>query len=174
MIEFQGRFDSNSANALNRRVLKKLWWLLLICSAAFVVMGVLFAVFAEDLSDTILGIMLACFGVLFAPLVKVLSKSSQNKLNKTMSILSSDTIQIFQFYPDKLVITQRKGDEYEGITTAKYSYLYKVEETVSTYFLYISKAQSHVVNKADLTSGTLGDLNEILKTNLGAKFVQVK
>ena len=174
MVEFQGRFDSNSANALNRRALKKMWWVLVFCSAVFAVAGVLLAVFAEDLSDKILGILLACVGVFFAPLVKVLSKSSQNRLNKSMNILSSETVQVFQFYPDKLVITQRKGDEYEGVTTAKYSYLYKVEETVSTYFLYISKMQSHVVNKADLVQGTLGELNEIFTANLGPKFKQVK
>ena len=174
MIEFQGRFDSNSANALNRRVLKKLWWLFVICSLIFAGIGVLMVVFAEDFSDTVLGIVLICFGVLFAPLVKVISKSSQNRLNKSMNILSSETVQVFQFYPDKLVITQRKGDEYEATTTAKYSYLYKVEETVSNYFLYISKMQSHVVNKADLTSGTIGELNEILTANLGARYRQVK
>ena len=91
-----------------------------------------------------------------------------------MNILSSDTVEVFQFYPDKLVITQRKGDEYEAITTAKYSYLYKVEETVSTYFLFISKVQSHVVNKSDLTQGTLAELNSILASNLGPKFRQVR
>ena len=174
MIEFQGRFDSSVSTAINRRSFKKLWWLFILCSVALAGTGILLVAFAEDVSDTILGIILICFGAMFAPLVKLLTNSMQKKLNKSMNILSSDTVQIFQFYPDKLVITQRKGDEYEATTTAKYSYLYKVEETVSTYFLFISKMQSHVVNKADLTEGTLGDLNEILKANLGDKFKQVK
>ena len=174
MIEFQGRFDSNVSTAINRRAFKKLWWLFIVCSVILVGTGILLAAFAEDLSDTILGMVLICFGILFAPFVKLLTNSMQKRLNKSMNILSPDTVQIFQFYPDKLVITQRKGDEYEATTTAKYSYLYKVEETVSTYFLFISKMQSHVVNKADLTQGTLGDLNKILTANLGAKFRQVK
>lgn len=174
MIEFEGRFDSSVPTALNRRAFKKLWWLFILCSVALIGTGILLVVFAEDISDTILGNVLICFGVSFTPLVKLITYFLQKKLNNSMNILSPDTVQIFQFYPDKLVITQRKGDEYEATTTAKYSYLYKVEETVSTYFLFISKMQSHVVNKADLKEGTLGDLNEILKTNLGAKFRQVK
>ena len=174
MIEFQGRFDSNSTTALNRRVFKKLWWLFVICSLTLGLVGILLVAFPEDFSDIILGVLLMCFGALFTPFVILLTKLIQKKQNQSMNILSPDTVQVFQFYPDKLIITQRKGDEYEAMTTAKYSYLYKVEETVSNYFLYISKVQSHVVNKADLTQGTLGDLNEILKANLGDKFKQVK
>ena len=174
MIEFQGRFDSSAASALNKRVFKKLWWIFVICSLVFVVIGTLLVVFPEDLSDTVLGVVLICFGALFTPLVLWFSKRIQKKQNETMHILSPDTLQIFQFYPDKLVITQRKGDEYEGITTAKYSYLFKVEETATTYFLFISKVQSHVVNKADLVQGTIEELNEIFIRNIGPKFTRTK
>ena len=174
MIEFQGKFDSSVANALNRRVFKKLWWIFVICSLIFAVIGILLVAFPEDFSDLVLGVVLMCFGALFTPLVLVLTKSMQKKQNATMNILSPDTTQIFQFYPDKLVITQRKGDEYEAMTSAKYSYLYKVEETSTTYFMFISKVQSHVVNKADLVQGTIEELNEILAANLGSKFTRMK
>ena len=174
MIEFQGKFDSSTSTALNKRAFKKMWWLFVISSLVFGVIGVMLVAFPEDLSDTILGVVLICFGALFTPLVFVLTKHIQKKQNKTMHILSSDTTQVFQFYPDKLVITQRKGDEYEGVTTAKYSYLYKVEETPTTYFLFISKVQSHVVNKADLVQGTIEELNEIFIRNLGHKFTRTK
>ena len=173
MIEFQGKFDSSASTALNKRVFKKLWWLFAVSSVVFVLLGILLTAFAEDTSDIVLGTLLIVFGLVFEPLVKLISRSMQKRLNKSMNILSPDTVQIFQFYPDKLVITQRKGDEYEALTTAKYSYLYKVEETVSYYFLYISKSQSHVVNKADLVQGSLAELSEIFATNLGGKFKKV-
>ena len=173
MIEFQGKFESGSANALNRRVFKKMGWLFAVSSVVFVLLGVLLSVIAEDTSDMVLGILLIVFGLVFAPLVKLITHFMQKKLNKSMNILSPDTVEIYQFYPDKLVITQRKGDEYEATTTAKYSYLYKVEETVSNYFLYISKMQSHVVNKSDLVQGTLAELNEILAANLGQNYKKV-
>ena len=174
MIEFQGKFDSSASTALNKRVFKKLWWLFVLCSLFLAVIGILGIVFAEDSDDAVLGAILIGFGVLFTPLVMLLTKAIQKKQNESMNILSPDTVQVFQFYPDKLVITQRKGDEYEAMTTAKYSYLYKVEETPSTYFLFISKVQSHVVNKADLTQGTIEELNGILATNLGYKFKKMK
>ena len=173
MIEFQGKFDSKSTTTLNNRVIKKMWWLFAVCSVFFVLLGILLAAFAEDTSDMVLGTLLIIFGLAFGPLVKLISHFMQKKLNNSMSILSPDTVQVFQFYPDKLVITQRKGDEYEATTTARYSYLYKVEETVSNYFLYISKVQTHVINKCDLVQGSLSELNGIFAANLGAKFKQV-
>ena len=174
MIEFQGRFDSSNADALNKRAFKKMWWLFIICAVALAGTGIFIVVLAEDYSDTVAGIILISFGVLFAPLVKLLTNLIQKRMNKSMNILSSDTVQVYQFFPDKLVITQRKGDEYEATTTAKYSYLYKVGETATTYFLFVSKMQSHVVNKSDLTQGTLEELNGILYTNLGTKFKKLK
>ena len=170
MIEFQGKFDSIVADSINKRTFKKLWWLFALCSLAFILLGALSVTFSEDQSDTVLGIVFICFGVLFTPLVLLLTKVLQKGLNKSMPILSADTAQIFQFYPDKIVITQRKGEEYEATTTAKYSYLYRVEETPDNYFLFISKVQSHVVNKADLVQGTIEELNAILASNLGTKF----
>ena len=174
MIEFQGRFDSNIATALNKRVFKKNWWVFVLCTLVFAGIGALLAVFAEDFSDLVLGVILICFGVLFTPLVLIISNRSQKKMNNSMNILSPDTTQIFQFYPDRLVITQRKGDEYEAMTSAKYSYLFSVEETAATYFLFISKVQSHVVNKADITQGTIEELNGIFASNLGPKFKKMK
>ena len=91
-----------------------------------------------------------------------------------MSVMSADTMETYQFYPDRLVILQRKGDEYESTTNTRYSYLYKVEETRDTYFLQISKMQSHVVRKTDLTQGTIEELNQILASNLGPKFKALK
>ena len=174
MIEFQGKFDSSASTAINKRTFKKLWWLFVFCSLMLAMVGISLIAFANDFSDIVLGVLTIGFGALFTPSVLLLTKYIQKKQNNSMNILSSDTVQVFQFYPDKLIITQRKGDEYEAQTTAKYSYLYRVEETATTYFLFISKVQSHVVNKADLVQGTLGELNEIFSANLGTRYKQVK
>ncbi len=88
--------------------------------------------------------------------------------------MSPDTVQTYQFYPDKIIITQQNGDNYNATTTTDYSSLYKVEETADCYFLYISKVQSHVVNKADLKQGTIEELNVILHAGLGSKFKSLK
>lgn len=174
MIEFVGKFDSSVTKSLNNRQFKKLWWLFALVSLLLIVVGVLGVMMPEDSSDMVFGVVMIIFGVLFTPLVMLLTKVTQKKLDKSMTVLSEDTTEIFQFYPDKLIITQRKGDEFEAVTTARYSYLYRVEETQTHYFLRISKVQSHVVNKANLTQGSIEELNSILYANLGTSFIAAK
>lgn len=174
MVEFQGKFDSTLTNNLNKRQFKRIWWFFVLFPILLVGMGVMMILMPEDQSDIYAGIAIICFGVLFPPLLVLLTRFAQKKINKSMYILSNDTTSLFQFYPDRVVITMRKGEEYEGITTAKYSYFYRVEETPDTYFLSIAQGQFHVVNKTDLTHGTLEELNSILSTNLGAKFKRTK
>lgn len=170
MVEFQGRFDENVTKSLNNRQFKKLWWAFAAISVLLIILGVAALLTPEDGSDRIYGAVMIGLGILFTPLVIIFTKIVQKNVNKSMHVLSEETIEIYQFYPDKLVITQRKGEEYEAATTTKYSYLYMVEETPDTYFLRVSKLQSHVVKKADLTQGSLDELNSILAANLGDKF----
>ena len=174
MIEFVGKFDGNAANSVTKRQIKKLWWAYALFSLIFFGVGVLGVLMPEDNSDITFGIVMMVFGVLFTPLCLLVTKLMQNNLNKSMHVLSSETVETYQFFPDKLIISQRKGEEFEAVTTAQYSYLYKVEETRTQYFMKISKVQSHVVNKADLTQGTIEELNAIFANNLGIKFKAAK
>ncbi|MDE7181944.1 MAG: hypothetical protein K2O41_02775 [Clostridia bacterium] len=180
MVEFQGKFDGNVTKSLNNRAFKKFWWLFVLLSLIFVAVGIIGIVCREDSHDLGLGIYFIVMGVIFTPLVFLLTKLLQKKIDKSMSIMSSDTTEIFQFYPDRLIINQRKirnGEEeceYEATTNTRYSYLHKVEETHDKYFLRISKMQSHVVNKCDLTQGTIEELNSILASNLGLRFKKMK
>ena len=174
MIEFVGKFDGNAAKSVTQRQVKKMWWLYLFFSVLFIIVGVLGVLLPDDSSDIIFGVVMITFGVLFTPICLLLTKLLQKNLNKSMSVLSSETVETYQFYPDKLIISQHKGDEFDAVTTAKYSYLYKVEETKTHYFLKISKVQSHVVKKADLTQGTIEELNSILYSNLGTSFIRSK
>lgn len=174
MIEFVGKFDGSVTKSLNNRQFKKIWWLFALMSLLLIVIGVLGVMMPDDSSDMVFGVTMIVLGVLFTPLIILLTKLTQKRLDKSMTVLSSETVETYQFYPDKLVISQRKGEEFEAVTTAKYSYLYKVEETQTHYFLKISKVQSHVVNKADLTQGSIEELNLILYSNLGSSFTRAK
>lgn len=170
MVEFRSGFNSNKSKVLNKIALRRMWWLFSILSCVFILLGVLGIVFREDTSDLIFGIVMIIVGVLFTPLVIGLSFFVQKKLDKTMPILSNDTIETFTFEEDHLTITLIKGNEYESCCKAKYSYLYKAVEYKDCYVLYISKMQSHVIEKASLTQGTLGEMNTYLINNLGTKF----
>lgn len=175
MVEFQGKFDENVTKSLNKQALKKLTWVYAVASAVFIVLGVIWLISPEDAFDIGLGVFFIIVGLLFTPLMLLLSKKSQKKMDESMHILSSETQVTYQFYPDRIFISQKKpiGEndyEYEATTNARYSYFYFVEETPDCYFMQISKSQSHVVNKRDLTQGTLEELNSILSYNLGSKF----
>lgn len=180
MVEFKGRFDENKTKSMNAHSLKKLWWLYLLLSVLIVLCGVISIALREDTEDLIFGITFVVLGVLFAPLVFLITFVLQKKVNNSMSVMSSDTTETYQFYPDRLIIKQiklRSGEEeseYEATTNARYSYLYTVEETRDCYFMRISKMQTHVVYKSDLTQGTIEELNQILQSNLGLKFKRMK
>lgn len=180
MIEFESKFDDSVTKSMNRQSFRKMWWLFLIGSAAFCLIGILGIAFREDESDLALGIFLLCWGVLFTPLVILLAKLIQRKVNKSMSLMSPDTTQTFTFYPERLKISvrkQRSGEEeceFESVTDTKYPYLYRVEETKEGYIMYVSKMQAHVFKKADLTQGSLEELNDILAKNLGQKFKRLR
>lgn len=168
MIKFETKLNSQTANALTKQAMKKLWWLYLFFSLIFVIMGALFLIGSEP--ELILGITFILLGVLFAPLCIVFTKRMQKKTNATMSVLSDCTIETFVFDYDSFVITQVKGDDYRAETYAKYNYFYQIISTKTHYFLYMSAQQCHVVSKDSLVEGRLEDLDDIFARNLGSKF----
>lgn len=168
MIKFETKLNSQTANALTKQAMKKLWWIYLFFTLIFVVMGLLFLLGEE--SDLIMGITFILIGVSFAPLCIVFTKRAQKKINKTMSVLSDYTIETYVFDYDSFSISQVKGDEYRAETVAKYSYFYKVVSTKTHYFLYLSAQQCHVLRKDSLIEGKLEDLDDIFARNLGTKF----
>lgn len=62
------------------------------------------------------------------------------------------------------------GDVFTSTLKARYSYIYKAREDKNYFYLYISKMQSHVIDKSSITQGTLEEATALLKTNLGYKF----
>lgn len=169
MIEFRTKFDSSKTNAVNKNTFKRFAWAFVLFSAIFIAIGIA-EIAVGDAEDLSYGIFLLVVGVLFMPLVWVLTKIIQRSLDRSMSIMSSETEEIYTFEEDYIKIDSRRGDEYHGFTEAKYTYLYRVIENDKFYFLYISKAQCHVVDKASLTVGTLVELNSLLRAQLGPKF----
>lgn len=174
MVEFRTTLNSNKTQALNKNAFKKLWWMYLLLSLIFVVIGVIGILFREDNSDLAFGITLTVFGVIFTPLVLLITKLIQRNFDKSMSLISDNTEEVYTFDENEITISQKRGEDYEAFTRAKYNYLFKVTETPTHYFLYISKAQCHVVDKTSLTQGTLIELNAHFINNLGQKFKPLK
>ncbi len=170
MVEFRSKFDGRQNTALINRTFKKLLWLFVVLSTVIIVMGIVAVAVPEDQSDVGLGIAVIVFGVLITPLGYFLSRFMQRSNNKASMFISPDTEEIYTFDEEYITITQKKGDEFFATSKAKYSYIHKAYEDKKFYYLYISKVQSHVIEKSSLTQGTLEELSSLLKTNLGRKF----
>lgn len=170
MVIFKANLNSETTKQLNKFSLKRMWWVVLIPSVLFIVIGVLGGfVFPEDGSDTVFGIVMISLGVLFTPAVWLLTRLLQRNLDESATYIAGNTEETYTFSENGIEILQ-VNEQFRSWTSAKYPYLYRVNESATHYFLYISKAQCHVIPKAALTEGSLEELNSLLSSNLGVKF----
>lgn len=167
MVEFSGRFNQESVNALAKqsqmRTIMPLLSVAVIGSAMCV-----FGIISDDLFLTAVGAVTAVFMLL------ITFFSLINRKRSTMNVIGEETCEVYRFYDEGFTVNMKRGADYEGYTKAAYKYLTKVEESAEAYFLWISAAQAHVVKKADLTEGSLEELNQILTRALGDKFKAAK
>ncbi len=165
MIKFVTAFNSEKAKLINKRTFAKSLWAFIVLSLVMVLYGV---VMLSD--DVLIGVTLIVVGVLFYPLVRLITFFLQRKQNQSMSIMSEQTEETYQFDDEYIVITQHQGRDFQAVTRATYNYLYSAEETADCYYLYISKMQCHVLPKRDLVEGSLQEMNDLLARKLGDKF----
>ncbi len=170
MVEFRSKLDGDKSKALNNMAFKKVLWLFALLSLLMIAIGAAGIALKEDEADVVSGIVLIVFGVLITPLGYLLTRILQKRVDKSTVYISSDTEEIYTFDEQYITVTQTKGDEFFATTKAKYSYIHKAYEDKNYYYLYISKMQSHVIDKSSITQGTLDELEALLRSNLGDRF----
>lgn len=170
MVEFRTKLNADKAMAVNKSAFKRIWFVFVIFSIIFIGLGVLAILFPEDRVDFYLGVFLVVFGVMFTPLFWLLTVLLQKRMNRSMPLMSENTESVFSFDGEKVVIVQTKDYDYYEKAVMSYRYLHKVLENKDYYFLYISKMQCHVIDKASLQQGTLEELNSYFAENLGSRF----
>lgn len=165
MVVFETKFDENVTSALMEHQLKKIIPIFIIFSAIFIFLGVVLL-----LNESYDGLLIIAICVPFALLVILLSKFLQRSQNKSLSLLSSETNETYKFDENKIYIETTKGEDYSSSVVASYNYAYKVVETKQSYILYISRAQERtLLQKKDITEGTLGELNTLFAAKFGQK-----
>lgn len=167
MVKIVTKFDTNVTKSLNKFTIKKLLPFYIIFSLAFIVLGL--CNIPGDDGSTWYGITLIVIGVLFFPLCLLLTKIGQNNLNKSMPLMSDETVFTCQFNDSDIYMEESKGSSYFATIRSDYSHFYKVYETDTHYFLYISKHQCQVFPKCDIVEGSVEELNILLFRNLGPK-----
>ncbi|MBD5132187.1 MAG: hypothetical protein HDT28_06330 [Clostridiales bacterium] len=170
MVEFRTVLDSSKTKAVNNNTFKRFWWLFALISLIFIGLGIMGFLVREDDGDLYYAIFCLVFGVLFAPLSYLLTLWLQKRIDKSASYISDKTEEIYTFDDDGITMVQKKDDEFYSTTKAKYSYLYKVVENKAYYFLYISRMQCHIIDKASITQGSISDMENLLIMHLGDKF----
>lgn len=170
MVEFRSKLDSGKSRALNNNMFKRLLWLYAILTVVLIALGVVGIIFREDGSDFAAGVALIVLGVLITPLGYLLSRMLQKRVDKSATYISDNTEEVYTFDEQYITLTQTMGDVFTTTLKARYSYIYKASEDNNYFYLYISKMQSHVIDKSSITQGTLEEVTALLKTNLGDRF----
>lgn len=175
MVRFETKFNSDSADALNGKVLGRSKGLFTVLSVILIFLGAIILIdgFIPDpetteddrLFDIIYGAVLIVFGAVLFPLTKAITKFVQKKVNSTMSIMGDETTEVYLFDEKGLVIETERPDLYKSRTEASYKYIFKVEEDINCFYLFISKMQSHVVFKKYLVEGSLSEFYGYLADN---------
>lgn len=166
MVVVKTVLDENVTKEINKeqfRKLNKFMIVMILILAAIGVIGIL-------VDEMEAGIFLLVFAVLYFPLIKVIAKVNQKKVNKTMSVMSSETEETYIFDDEQIQIELVKGNDYSSIVKTNYSYLYQVVETDENFFLYVSKMQMHVVPKNKIIEGSVSELKNIFARNLKEKY----
>lgn len=174
MVEFKGKFDEQVQKSLNKRVFKTASIVILVFSAVILLFGIIGLIWGEDKEDFVYAMYCVCFAILFYPIYLGIYAITSKFIKPNLAMMSAETEQQFQFFEDKFMCSQIKGEEFSDFMQAKYPMLFKVVETASQYFLYITRVQCYVINKADITAGSVDELNNILTNNLGEKFKKLK
>ncbi len=173
MVKFETVLNKKSSETINKIAIKKLTPFCIALSILLISLG-FFELFGEE-ADIFIGIFFIVMGALFYPLTLILFKVFQKKSDNSMPILSDETTVNFTFYFDKVVVEEKRFDDFSSYTEMAYKYYHKVVETPTHYLLYLSKGLCHVVPKADLKEGALEELNSIFIKQLGPeKFVLKK
>lgn len=114
MVQFHSKLDSSKTAAINRNTFRRLWWVLVVFSALFILLGVIGIVLTEDMGDVIISALFITVGVCFAPLVLIIANVTQKKVNKSASFISNDTDEIYTFDTDRFTVVQRKADVFNS------------------------------------------------------------
>ncbi len=170
MVKFRTTLDSNASNSLNSHDMRRVVAMEVILCVSFVLAGFAFVM----IDEVALGVFVAVFGLVFPIILFATVKQKQKSLNKSSALMSAQTVQEFDFYDDHYTVTTTSGSMYNATATAQYCYLFRVCETKTHYFLYVSVGQAEVVAKSGLVEGTIEQLNDIFARNLGQKFQYYK
>jgi hypothetical protein len=177
MVRVEQSFDSRITKEINNNALKKLGWVYWVFSIILFVCGIanIYEYVIEqssgaplDTSTLIFGIIFTILGCLFfPPLAKiVIIRPLQKSINKKQPLMNGGAQMSFCFDDKEVIIDSNMGESFKDHIEADYSFIYRIEEEVASWSIFISVSQCFVVFKDKIIEGSVDELNEIFKTNM--------
>ncbi len=167
MVKVETKLNDEATKTLNKVTLKKALILIIIMDLFFFLLA-LWRFLEKDIFMSVIWLVVA---IVFFPLFLILNKIGQKQLNKSMALISEDTMVTFIFEEEYMEIIQTRKDVFTSTTRAKYmSYVYSVIENEEAFIIYISKVQAHVVSKDKIVEGSVEELRSILSTKIGKNY----
>ena len=74
-------------------------------------------------------------------------------------------------FREKELYVESSGEMYRGESTVQYSLLFKAMETGAYFFIYVTKSQLFIVDKATLEGGSAEDIRSAMSAVLGEKYM---
>lgn len=126
--------------------------------------AVMFIVTSENYLEFYLSIgLIAPFLLAVVPIIVLLAPVFVAKMSGSLV----GTVNTYKFDENEVVI-ESNLPILAGQTKVNYNHLVSVYETGDAFYLFISKMQAFILNKADIIEGNLYDLQELFRKNLSA------
>jgi len=166
MVVINSAFTDKSVRKLNNFTVKRQLPLFIIMSAFFILLGI--AGFGLKLS-TYFGIIFITMGILYIPILYLLTQVGVKSQIKSMRLLSYQHIERWTFDEQMITIEVYKNGELSGKSSNTYSEYYSAWIDKDTLYLYISKAQAHIIDLSGIEWGDINELKQLLSLQFGSK-----
>jgi hypothetical protein len=139
----------------------------------FIISG--FFVYAADYALGI-GSIVGGIGVILLLLTtwnRTIKKSVKKMIAKYPFMNNSSTFNDYEFTGENVTVVTTRDDEQAGKSVIRYTDIFKVVENDHFLFLFINPLTSFILNKDNMTEGSIDDVNSVLRKNV-AKYKKVK
>ncbi len=166
MIEVKTILNANLVRKFNMEQAKKRLWFPMALMLVFAVLGIVGIALKWDL---FISAFLIAVGVLLPVVYWLTVRIMQSRMLKNSALVSGETTQIWRFLEDKILFNESGRYVQARDTQVVYDAIYKVTESESAFYLYMSKMQAYIIDAKGITIGTRRGLHDFLLDKLGPK-----
>lgn len=151
-------------NKFNMYSRQKVTFIILIVSIVVILLCGIFMLLVGDYSDAALYLTLS---VIFTIFCVFLPSIQTKKIFKSDSILKENIKNTFEFYADRIQVSNKKSN-----STLEYKDLYKVYEVKDAFYIYLNRVQVFIVSKDCFEIGDTEKLRTLLMEKFDKNYIK--